>query len=261
MGEVKFCRSCGSPVMPQDAFCPECGQPIRRAATPGDQHAESGAPVAEAATAPQQQAAGATDHAPSSRRRRLALITALPLTLAVIAAALLLWPGHLLRSQNAASAASGPWRTVSAAAVNLQVPQAWKTSPPPKSDPTVRLVAYGPAQAGYPQTHLVLRADSTPAATSLTDAVTAYERIGKMRHPTQAWSPPKAISIPGAKTAVEVTGSFRLGDSPGGNLVHTLDIFAARDDGTPVHVYAVGSPDQISPDFVQRLSDSVSLRP
>lgn len=233
MGEARFCRSCGSPVLPQDAFCPQCGQPVRRAA----------------------------DDKPGPGRRRIALIGALPLTLAVIAAALLLWPGHLLRSRNTASAASGPWRTVTADAANLQVPQGWKTSPPPRSDPTVRLIAYGPAQSGYPQTHLVLRADSAPTASSLTAAVTAYERIGKMRHPTEAWDPPKPVSVPGAKTALEVTGSFRLGDSPGGNLVYTLDVFAAKNDGTPVHVYAVGSPDQISPDFVQRLTNSLNLRP
>lgn len=255
MGGAKFCRSCGTPVMPQDVFCPECGKPIRREAAP------SGRTAPDRPESPGPPSQSDQSEQPSPRHHRAALLGGLVLALGLIAAGLLAWPGHLLRSENAADTASGPWRAVSADAVNLQVPQGWKTSPPPKSDPTVRLVAYGPAQSGYPQTHLVLRADSAPAATTLTAAVTAYEHIGEMRHPTEAWDAPKSVSVPGAKTAVEVTGSFRLGDDPGGNLVHTLDIFAAKDDGIPVHVYAVGSPDQISPDFIQRLADSLNLRP
>lgn len=257
MGEAKFCRSCGTPVMPQDVFCPECGQPIRREAVPASQTDE---PVQPGRPEPPDQPEQGVQ--PSPRHHRAALVGGLVLVLGLVAAGLLAWPGHMLRSENAAAdSASGPWREVSADAVNLQVPQGWTTSAPPKSDPTVRLVAYGPAQSGYPQTHLVLRADSAPAATSLTAAVTAYEHIGEMRHPTEAWGEPKAVSVPGAKSAVEVTGSFLLGDNPGGNLVHTLDIFAAKSDGIPVHIYAVGSPDQISPDFVQRLADSLNLRP
>ena len=255
MGEAKFCRGCGTPVLPLDVFCPECGQSIRREAAP------AGRTAGEQSDRPDQ--AGRPDQGvqPSPRHHRAALVGGLVLALGLIAAGLLAWPGHVLRGENAADTASGPWRAVSADAVKLQVPQGWKTSAPPKSDPTVRLVAYGPAQSGYPQMHLVLRADSAPAATSLTAAVTAYEHIGEMRHPTQTWNSPKSISVPGAKSAVEVTGSFRLGDNPGGNLVHTLDIFAAKDDGIPVHVYAVGSTGQISPDFIQRLADSLDLRP
>ncbi|HEU5426350.1 MAG TPA: zinc-ribbon domain-containing protein [Actinocrinis sp.] len=252
MGEAKFCRNCGTPVLPQDVFCPECGQSIRREAAP------AGQPAGEQPVRPDRPDQGVQ---PSPRRHRAALVGGLVLALGLVAAGLLAWPGHMLRSENAADTASGPWRAVSADAVKLQVPQGWKTSAPPTSDPTVRLVAYGPAQSGYPQTHLVLRADSAPVATRLTTAVAAYEHIGRMRHPTETWDSPKSVSVPGAKTAVEVTGSFRLGDNPGGNLVHTLDIFAAKDDGVPVHVYAVGAPDQISPDFIQRLAGSLNLRP
>ena len=256
MGDAKFCRSCGMPVMPQNAFCPKCGRPIRRAAPPAQQQEQPGPlePPAQPSPPPVESVSRPHHH-------RAAFAGGLVLVLGLTAAGLLAWPGHMLRSENAADAASGPWRTVSADAVSLQVPQGWKASAPPSSDPTVRFIAYGPAQSGYPQTHLVLRADSAPAGSSLAAAVTAYEHIGDMRHPTAQWDAPKTVNVAGAKSAVEVTGTFRLGDNPSGNLMHTLDIFAAKTDGSPVHVYAVGSADQISTDFIQRLADSLNLRP
>ena len=271
MGQTKFCRGCGAPLGPQDVSCARCGRLVRREATsheplapvpaPAAQPSPEPAPAPAPGSPPEQQAPGAAPE-PHSPRRRVVYAGSLVLLLAMIAVGLLVWPGHLLRTQNTANTAvSGPWRTVSAGAASLRVPQSWTMSPPPPSDPTVRLVAYGPAQSGYPRTHVVLRVDSAPTTTSLAAGLNAYEVIDRLRHHTAAWDSAVSIAVPGAKAAIKLTGSYRVADSPGGNVLHTLDIFAARNDGTPVHLYAVGSADQISPDFVRQISDSLDLRP
>lgn len=151
------------------------------------------------------------------------------------------------------------WKPETADRVQLETPTNWTSSPLPASDPTVRLVLFGPKQNGYPQSHLVVRAGSTATNASLSAAVDAYERIGHVRHTTQTWSQPTAIHVAGARAAVELIGTYRVADRPQGSIVQTLDIFASRDDGIPVHIFAVGSAGQINSSFVQKTANSLTL--
>ena len=88
-----------------------------------------------------------------------------------------------------------------------------------------------------------------------------YEDIGHLRHPTAQWNASTALHLAGATQALELMGTYRVGDRPDGALVSTLDIFALGSNGVPVHVFAVGSAAQLTTQFVTAVVNSLRVSP